>query len=66
MKKLIFIVICGAAGVLLLAFAVEQFNILHGGSAARVTGIRAVVLRDSYIIVVAIAGLAVWWWLDDS
>jgi hypothetical protein len=65
-KKLIFIVTCGAVGVLLLAFAAEQFNILHGGSTAHATGIRAVILRDSYIIVGAIAGFAVWWWLDDD
>jgi len=64
-KKLIFITACGAAGVLLLALAAEQFNILHGGSAAHATGIRAVILRDSFIIVTAIA-TAVWWWLDDD
>ena len=69
MKKLLFIVVCGAVGILLLAFAAEQFNILHGGSTAKATGIRGVILRDSLTIVVMIAmGLAyaVWWWLDDS
>lgn len=69
MKKLIFIVTCGAVGVLLLAFAAEQFNILHGGSAAKATGIRGVILRDSLTIVVMIAmgaAYVVWWWLDDS
>lgn len=65
MKKLIFITACGAAGVLLLALAAEQFNILHGGSTVQATGIRAVILRDSFIIVTAIAA-GVWWWLDDD
>lgn len=65
MKKLIFITACGAAGVLLLALAAEQFNILHGGSTAHATGIRAVILRDSLIIVSAIAA-GVWWRLDDD
>lgn len=64
MKKLIFIAVCGAAAVLLLALAAEQFNILHGGSTTHATGIRAVILRDSFIIVVAIAG-AIWWWLGS-
>jgi len=69
MKKLIFIAVCGAAGVLLLALAAEQFNILHGGSAAHATGIRGVILRDSLIIVVMIAVGAFYvasWWLDES
>jgi hypothetical protein len=65
-KRLIFIAVCGAVGVLLLALAAEQFNILHGGSTAHATGIRAVILRDSFMIVVALGGLAAWWWLDDS
>lgn len=63
---MIFITAGGAAGVLLLALAAEQFNILHGGSTAHATGIRAVILRDSFIIVVAIAGFALWWWLGDD
>ncbi len=69
MKKLIFIAVCGAAGVLLLALAAEQFNILHGGSAAHATGIRGVILRDSLIVVVMIGTAAFYvasWWLDES
>lgn len=69
MKQLIGITAAGAAAVLLFAFlAKAAFNVLHGQPIAHVSGIWAVVLRNSLTVLVMLlcfAGYAVWWWIDD-